>query len=405
MRGRKDAGVALVTVLVVLAIVTAIVAEIGYSAHVDAAAAANARDDLRAHYLARSSLGLSRLLLKVQERVVDPNRAFIGDLQILQFAPMLLGAFAGGVQGEGAQELGGFLGLDLSQAKGLGLEGGTFSLEASSEDGKINVNCGGGLAPPVQKDRLAAQLAMLFLPAQFNPLFEQPRPDGTHMDRVQMIQAILDYTDLDEQLYGAQGAPEDYRYSALRDPYETKNQPLDTLEELHLVQGVDDAFMEAFEESFTAWGGCATVNVNEANALVLAILIMQYAQNPDEFQSAQRVLEALALAQYLVTLRSLFFGMGISDKQQFVDFVQNPEAAEALLAAFLPPGLLPPPPSGIPLNPQITQAISVGKRRTWKLVATAEVGRVQKHITAVWDAERPSPSAGGRGAWVYWREE
>lgn len=404
-KNAQDSGIALIVVMVALAIVTAIVTEIGYGAHVDAASAANARDELRAHYLARSALNLSRLLLKVQERVIEPNRAFVGDLQILEFAPMLMGAFASG--GDEAAGLGDLLGLDLSGARGLGLEaGGTFLLEAKAEDGKININCGGGLAQAAQKDRLAGQLGALFLPAQFNPLFEQRKADGQYMDRVQTIQAIIDYTDLDEALYGSQGASEDYRYEAQRDPYKIKNSPFDTPLELNLVQGVDDVFMAAFEESFTTWGSCATVNVNEANALVLAILIISHAQNPEQFQNIQGVMEAIVLAQYLVTLRSLFFGMGISDKQQFIDVVQNPESIEALVAAFLPPGTLPPAPSGIPVKAaELSQAISVGKRRIWQLVAHGEAGRVQKTITAVWDVDRISTTERARGGWVYWREE
>lgn len=403
-RTPDENGIALVVVLVVLAIVTAIVTETSYQAHVDLASAANARDDLRAHYLARSSMNLSRLLLKVQERVLDPARSFLGDMQILEYAPMLLGAFANG--GEEAEGLGSLLGLDMKDAKGLGIENGTFSLEADAEDGKINVNCGGGLATETQKERLAGRLAALFLPAQFNPLFEQPKADGTRMDRVQMIQAIIDYTDLDEALFGTQGAAEDYRYETLRDSYKIKNGPFDTLEELQLVQGVDDTFMDAFAASLTIWGPCATVNVNEANALVLAILIIQNAANPDEFQNPQRVLEALTLAQYLVALRTLFFGMGTSDERQFVDFVQNPEQAEALLAVFLPPGSMPPPPPGIQLNVQsMAAAITVGKRRIWRLVASAEVGKVKKRITGVWDVDKVSPNEAVRGGWVYWKED
>ncbi len=403
---RNESGVALVMVVVVLAIVAVVIAEIGYGAHVDLASARNARDDLRAHYLARSALNLSRLLLKIQEKMIDPNRNFVGDLQILEYAPVLLGAFSGGAaDSSGMAEM---VGIDLQAAKGIGLEGGgTFTLDASSEDGKVNVNCGGALASQTQKDGLAVALALLFLPAEFNPIFEQPDAEGNHMDRAQMIQAIIDWTDFDETLYGTQeSAPEDYRYESLRDPYPTKNQPFDTLEELHLVQGVGDEFMSRLKGSMTVWGGCGTVNVNEADALVLALLIIQYAREPDEFQSPQRILEALQLGSYAVTLRSLLFGMGITDVQQFIDFVQGPEQALGPLIALLPPGTLPPPPPGIAVDQRsLASAITVGKRRVWKLVASAEVGRVRKRIDAVWDAAKISLAGRGRGGYVYWREE
>src|SRR5262249_13916089 len=68
----KQRGVALLMVLAWIAMMVALVAEFTYGTNVDAAQAANARDELRAHYLARSSVNLSRLLIKIQKQFVDP---------------------------------------------------------------------------------------------------------------------------------------------------------------------------------------------------------------------------------------------------------------------------------------------------------------------------------------------
>ena len=59
---RGERGVAMLVVLTWLALMIALVSEFTYGTTVDAAQAANARDELRAHYLARSSVNLSRLL-------------------------------------------------------------------------------------------------------------------------------------------------------------------------------------------------------------------------------------------------------------------------------------------------------------------------------------------------------
>ena len=60
-------------VLTWLALMIALViGEFTYGTSVDAAQAANARDELRAHYLARSSVNLSRLLIKIQQQFIDP---------------------------------------------------------------------------------------------------------------------------------------------------------------------------------------------------------------------------------------------------------------------------------------------------------------------------------------------
>ena len=53
----------------------ALVGEFTYGTTVDAAQAANARDEVRAHYMALSSVNLSRLLIKIQQRFVDPVMA------------------------------------------------------------------------------------------------------------------------------------------------------------------------------------------------------------------------------------------------------------------------------------------------------------------------------------------
>ena len=61
---RRERGVAMLVVLTWLALMISLVSEFTYGTTVDAAQAANARDELRAHYLARSAVNLARLLKK-----------------------------------------------------------------------------------------------------------------------------------------------------------------------------------------------------------------------------------------------------------------------------------------------------------------------------------------------------
>ena len=83
VRRRRQAGIALIIVTVTIAVLGAVVGDFSFNARVDLEAAANARDTLRAEYLARSGIQLSRLLIKVQQSVLDKNRQFIGDIQIV----------------------------------------------------------------------------------------------------------------------------------------------------------------------------------------------------------------------------------------------------------------------------------------------------------------------------------
>ena len=70
---RRERGVAMLVVLTWLALMISVVSEFTYGTTVDAAQAANARDELRAHYLARSAVSLARLLIKIQQRYIDPS--------------------------------------------------------------------------------------------------------------------------------------------------------------------------------------------------------------------------------------------------------------------------------------------------------------------------------------------
>ena len=55
-----------------LALLIALTSEFTYSTSIHAMQAANARDEVRAHYLARSAVSISRLLIKIQQRFVEP---------------------------------------------------------------------------------------------------------------------------------------------------------------------------------------------------------------------------------------------------------------------------------------------------------------------------------------------
>src|SRR5205823_11139768 len=129
---------------------------------VDLEAAANARDTLRAEYLARSGMQLSRLLIKVQQSVLDKNRQFIGDIQIADFAPYLMKAFGG--ESDERAGLGALLGIDVSQMKGMGVgRGATFDMAMTAEDGRLNINCGGGLNDiPLQQTLYQVLAALLW---------------------------------------------------------------------------------------------------------------------------------------------------------------------------------------------------------------------------------------------------
>src|SRR6478609_5284396 len=66
---RLQRGAALILAVVGIAILTAVAVDFAYNTRVDLQLAANQRDEVRAYYLAKSGIGLSRLLLKFQKQI------------------------------------------------------------------------------------------------------------------------------------------------------------------------------------------------------------------------------------------------------------------------------------------------------------------------------------------------
>src|SRR5450759_2430686 len=75
IRRDRQSGVALLVTISALSLLIALVSQFTYGTTVDVSQAANARDELRAHYLARSAMELSRMLIKIQLKFVEPIMA------------------------------------------------------------------------------------------------------------------------------------------------------------------------------------------------------------------------------------------------------------------------------------------------------------------------------------------
>ena len=432
----NERGVALIMVAVVIAVLGAVLTEFSYNARVDLEAAANGRDLLRAEYLARSGVALSRLLIKVQQAVLDPARKFVGDAQIADYAPYLIRAFGG--DSEERAGLGSLLGIDSSSLKGLGMgKGATFDVTMTSDDGRLNLNCGGGMNDGARQAVLYGVLSSMFWPPRYNRLFENPDADGQLNTRDDVARAILDWADIDETKFeppqpgktaSTGGGAEDYRYDAGKDPYRAHNHYYDSVEELHMVRGMGDETFGSFGEMFTVYGSCK-VNLGalrpESWPLVAAIIRATVTDEKKNDPLLTDEILVAALAQRAISQAQLFGGF--QSVQDFVKIVGDPNAEVSATSTTGGPTTAAASTSkpsssasssgvnGIALDPKkVTQVVTTGARRTYRLDAVGLVERtktrkVQVHVRAVWDTTHfnqntTSPDPNDRqGTWVYYR--
>jgi len=275
----RDRGVALLVVLAWLAMMIALVGELAYDGAVASAQSANARDEIRAHYLARSAVNLSRLLIKIQQRFIEPTMtqtqkmisqmmgsskdkdqsssmgsSFGFSIRVTDYASLLMGLFGGSK--EDATSLGDLVGIDVSGIKGIGVNGGDLQAEITAEDGKIDVNCGGGFSVEQPKQRTVFRLLMgLSASTRYDRLFSESDANGQFYTRLDVARAIIDWADADEQMFSPEGTSgsEDYRYDSQKDRYKAHDNRYDTVEELKLVRGVTEGYLEAFQPYLTVY--------------------------------------------------------------------------------------------------------------------------------------------------------
>ena len=428
----RESGVALLITISVLALLIALVSEFTYTTEVYSAQAANARDEVRAHYLARSSVALSRLLIRIQQRFIEPimsqAQQMMGQsgqdmgisLRVTDYAGPIMGFFGGSKEEAGA--LGSMIGLDLSAAKGLGMKQGRIDAEISNEDGKIDINCGGGPSGDRTKQITVFRLlsALTFSP-RYNRLFAERNAEGQFVDRTSLAQAIIDWADADEQMFSIEAGmsgTEDYRYDARSDPYKAHNNYYDTPDEVGLVRGMDANFLEAFLPYLTVHASDTRCRVNLASVkgdctplLVGLIRAALLPTQPGQTPADPTVLDDNRVYPLASILCERGTAVGFDSLRTIVSVLSNPAAS---IARDDPRYQLMQQLHGITISEQqLSQVAYVGPPRVYRVVATGESGKVKKKITAIIDTARgpDNPLTNNyqaekaAGVLQYWREE
>jgi type II secretory pathway component PulK len=428
-KGAAEQGIALLMVLICLAIIMPFTASFNLDARVDWQSAVNAGDEVRARNVHRGALRLSLLLFELQRTVFNQKqfRDYMGTMDITQVAPYLMSVFG---SEDGAEGLGALAGMDTSALSELSLgPNSSFEVRLEAESGKINLNCIAQASDgkrDTPRSRTVETLEALIEPTIFDPLFDEEKSDGERYDRQLVLSAIVDWIDDDARRFDLArltqgGGPEPYRYLELNDPYQARNARMDSLQELHLVEGVDDDWMSAFEGSLTVYGGCK-INLNFASIDQMAWAIRYAVSAEDKWKTEgdNYLLMVLPLANFVFQNRQWSLFKELEDFDKMVskpeDFFATPfgdedqQDQQSQMQNLIPTGIEIRTSGGSNKKTGdewkgLKDIANVANERVYRVEVTTEVGAVRKRISAIYDMEYARSQSGGKGAWLYYREE
>jgi general secretion pathway protein K len=405
---RAERGVAMIIAVVSIAILTAVAVDFRYNSHVDLRTAANQRDEAQAYFLAKSSIGLSRLVLSFQKQLdgfkLPPN---IGQLlgagatgglniQLHKLARIdchMLRSMVSSSGGEGEAEReeeqprrsgSEVEGLRAPAARSFGGFTGCFDSQIDPEDTKINLN-----ALNMGSTATALSALRILTDKRFEFLFEREDRHRVKVTPQELLIHIQDWVDPDEAQSAlnltaavspfARGfTDENSGYSKYEPRYEAKNAYFDSLDELYMVHGMNDRIMAAFRDRFTVYANLnSPANINADDPILLLFAVFNAVDlsktNP------QKISDPLFWVQVIQAIRAAralsVFGLSLD---QFVAVLKS---------------------HGLTVKPDYAKSIS-DKNTTFTIHATGNAGAITRKLTAVVRMD-----AGGLGRLVYWREE
>ena len=253
---KRDRGIALIIVMIIVAALTVIVTGFAYSMRVEAKLARNTRFNPDMDWLGRSGVELARYLL---------SKRAPGEEQM----DALHQKWAGGPGRVGMDAMAEPEPWEQLPMSNVRLGNGSFSIKITDMERKLNINS-------------APEPLLRYILEMHGGV------DATDVDV--FIDSLRDWMDPDENP-GLNGAESDF-YLSEYPPYYSKNGPLDHITELKLVQGFKDqpSIYNVFAKNFTAISG-GLINVNTASAQVLELLpgmdpfiadeIVMYRAGPD----------------------------------------------------------------------------------------------------------------------------
>lgn len=247
-------GVAIIMALMIISFMVGFIADLVISSRVANQMSINLEDRLKAEYLARSGFNLASFLVSIdwgidlkmhemtKQKVTDGSGDFWSFLNGLPIGSSEVKMLAGMKETFGLSDV-----MDSDVLSQLDLFGGSFVIDVADEDSKINVNY-------LLKENTSKNTVYPMLVSLFSCPAEKEFLDRKELTPEKLAARIADYIDTNKRVRA--GA----EYSEESSPYEDKipkrgpkNLPLDSIDELKLVDGWDDDVHAVFAPYLTVF--------------------------------------------------------------------------------------------------------------------------------------------------------
>ncbi len=296
-------GVALLMVLSAIVILALVLVEFGVTARTHLTQAVNLRDDARATTMADTALVLARACL--DPRSWGPMAGMQDKVDAQRLCNLLLDIF---VSGRVDLPVGG-LSIELEGIEGVGIGTGEIEdIELVPEESFVGLRglwCPPKEGRPLDEQKLDCQsrksavlkLRALLCDPTIAYIFEREQADGHKYTREEIIGNLVDWVDSDDDRISVTFSPlvdfqpdlgegEDSYLREKDRRYRSKDAPFDSVRELRLVRGVDDALFEFLRDKVSVHAA-EQINVTDASAEVIGALLFAHSPQAQAVEGLQ----------------------------------------------------------------------------------------------------------------------
>ncbi|MCA9810795.1 MAG: general secretion pathway protein GspK [Candidatus Dadabacteria bacterium] len=234
----SEKGIVLVIVIIVIAILMILVTDLIYFTQIDSEISMNTRDEVKARYIAKSGVQVAAGAFSAQ-------------------ALEELSAMMGSVGGSAGRDDG----LWALSVPYFPVGQGSVSITITDERSKINLNS------LVSTDSNIVDQQVL---AELRELFRLLGVDTSKSER--FLSSLVNWLDVPKEGtvndQDSVGANADF-YAGLQPAYRIKDGPLDTVEEIRMVDGMDDEFYNTVKDYVTVYPIDKKINFSTASRVVM----------------------------------------------------------------------------------------------------------------------------------------